>query len=194
MLVCGRFSQWIVCSPYLMLTLVGLVIWDLAGDVKRAPRWTRAPELARSCRIGTEQLFVTTRMDWKVAVSKIQLACLCFTAAGGQWGKPGSERRSSVFIHSIAEYWALHSVLLRCLTCYFFLLLLLLLFSCRIHDHWHHIVSKTQMSHAFFYANQCLEIVIFFVSFCIVDNKIISPDVWVYYMTTFCKHWSNHNI
>lgn len=61
-------------------------------------------------------------------------------------------------------------------------------FLCRLHDRWHHIVSKTQMSHAF-YANRCLKIVFFcfFCNFCTVDNKIISPDVWIYYMTTFAS-------
>lgn len=63
--------------------------------------------------------------------------------------------------------------------------------------------QKTPDESCFFLnANRCLKIifffffgfvlffvVFFFCSFCIVDNKIISPDVLdFYYMTTFCKH------
>lgn len=136
---------------------------------------------------------------------------LCFTdgsAAGG--GNPDPDQWSSVFIHSIAEYWALHSVYWEVTvwlaTVFFFIIHLLV---CRIHDHWHHIVSKNPRwvmlffkckpvpkNYLFFFFGFVLFFVVFFFcSFCIVDNKIISPDVLdFYYMTTFCKHWSNHNI
>lgn len=88
--------------------------------------------------------FCTMRTDWKVAVLKIQLACFFASLIGPPLtGKPESHQWSSVFIDSIAEYWALHSVYWEVtvwLATFFFL--------CRIHVHWHHIVSKTQMSHA----------------------------------------------
>lgn len=58
--------------------------------------------------------FWSLRMDWKVAVWKIELVCFfffvfcCFVICIP--GKPESPQWSPVFIHSIAEYWALHSV------------------------------------------------------------------------------------
>lgn len=129
--------------------------------------------------------FCTMRMDWKVAVLKIQLACLCFTDGSAFAGKPEPHQWSSVFIHSIAEYWALHSVYWEVtvwLATFFFL--------CRIYVHWHHIVSKTQMSHAL---RKPVPRNFLFFSFCTVDNKIIFPATGLLH-DNVCKHWSNHNI
>lgn len=136
---------------------------------------------------------------------------LCFTdgsAAGG--GNPDPDQWSSVFIHSIAEYWALHSVYWEVTVWLATVFFLLFIYWC-VGYMTIGITSyqKTPDESCFFLnANRCLKIifffffgfvlffvVFFFCSFCIVDNKIISPDVLdFYYMTTFCKHWSNHNI
>lgn len=136
---------------------------------------------------------------------------LCFTdgsAAGG--GKPGSQPVKFCFYTQYCWILSVAFGLLRsyCLTCYCFFFIIHLLV-CRIHDHWHHIVSKNPRwvmlffkckpvpkNYLFFFFGFVLFFVVFFFcSFCIVDNKIISPDFLdFYYMTTFCKHWSNHNI
>lgn len=163
--------------------------------------------------ISAEQLCVPRGRTEKVAAfKKIQLAwsLLHWRVRCGGGGNVDPNQWSSVFIHSIAEYWALHSVYWEVTvwlaTVFFFIIHLLV---CRIHDHWHHIVSKNPRwvmlffkckpvpkNYLFFFFGFVLFFVVFFFcSFCIVDNKIISPDVLdFYYMTTFCKHWSNHNI
>lgn len=162
--------------------------------------------------ISAEQLCVPRGRTEKVAAfKKIQLAWSLLhwrVRCGG--GNPDPNQWSSVFIHSIAEYWALHSVYWEVTVWLATVFFLLFIYWC-VGYMTIGITSyqKTPDESCFFLnANRCLKIifffffgfvlffvVFFFCSFCIVDNKIISPDVLdFYYMTTFCKHWSNHNI
>lgn len=162
--------------------------------------------------ISAEQLCVPRGRTEKVAAfKKIQLAWSLLhwrVRCGG--GEPGSQPVKFCFYTQYCWILSVAFGLLRsyCLTCYCFFFIIHLLV-CRIHDHWHHIVSKNPRwvmlffkckpvpkNYLFFFFGFVLFFVVFFFcSFCIVDNKIISPDVLdFYYMTTFCKHWSNHNI
>lgn len=115
----------------------------------------------------TQSSFCTTRMDWKVAVfKKIQLACLCFP--GGQ---------AKVFVHSIAEYWALHSVYWE-VTVWFF-------FYSGVGYMTIGITLYQKPKWVMLYANQCLEMFLFFLIFVAVDNKIIAPGVWIIIIITW---------
>lgn len=162
--------------------------------------------------ISAEQLCVPRGRTEKVAAfKKIQLAWSLLhwrvRCGGGGTRIPTSE---VLFLYTvllnIERCIRFTEKLLFDLLLFFFIIHLLV---CRIHDHWHHIVSKNPRwvmlflkckpvpkNYLFFFFGFVLFFVVFFFcSFCIVDNKIISPDVLdFYYMTTFCKHWSNHNI
>lgn len=95
--------------------------------------------------------FCTMRIDWKVAVLKIQLLCRWFTDGSVSLGNVNFPTEVLLYtqycwILSIAfVYWEV--------TVYFFVL-------CRIHVHWHHIVSKPQLRHAL--SKSVLKIILFF--------------------------------
>lgn len=162
--------------------------------------------------ISAEQLCVPRGRTEKVAAfKKIQLAWSLLhwrVRCGG--GERGSQPVKFCFYTQYCWILSVAFGLLRsyCLTCYCFFLLFIYwcvgYMTIGITSY-----QKTPDESCFFLnANRCLKIIFFFFlvlfyfllffffcSFCIVDNKIISPDVLdFYYMTTFCKHWSNHNI
>lgn len=113
--------------------------------------WTRqwqAKVLFFMCAIieSAQSSFCTTRLSWKVAVLKYSR--LIFA---------GKLRQRSCFWPQYCWILSIAFSLLRscCLSTLFFFYL------CRIHDHWHYIVSKNPMW-VMLYANQRLEMSFFF--------------------------------